>query len=105
MSATVLLQDIVDALEEQFDEQLSFLNLDTGEVETVSRDLMSEAEDSDDDEELDLPDWQQAEWELAKRIVTTGRFKRLPTQFDVHEWEIMQDFAFSVEPTQFDRIC
>ena len=97
MAVTVQLKDIVEALEMQFDEYSSYLDLDTGKVETVSKDLLSEAEESDDDEEPDLPDWQMPEWEIAKRIVSTDRFKRLPTKYDVHEWEIMRDFADSVE--------
>src|SRR6266566_4629408 len=101
MAATALLKDIVDALEMQFDESPSFLNLDTGQLETVSKDLLREAEESDDDEEPDLPAWQKQEWETARRIVSTDRFLRLPTKFDVHEWSIMQDFAHSVES---DRI-
>src|SRR5271170_630160 len=96
MPATVRLNDIVDALEMQFDESPSFLDLDTGQVETVSQDLLRDAESSD--EEPDLPAWQEREWEIAKRIVTTGRFQKLPTKFDVHEWEIMRDFSNSVEP-------
>jgi hypothetical protein len=105
MPATVLLQDIVDTLEMQFDEYLSFLDLDTGEIETVSRDLLGEAEESDDEEEPDLPDGEDREWEIAKRIVTTDRFKRLPTNFDIHEWEIMQDFACSVESDRIRNTC
>jgi hypothetical protein len=97
MPATVRLQDIVDALEMQFDESSSFLDLDTGQVETVSRELLSEAEESGDDDEPDLLEWQKEEWETAKRIVSTDRFLALPTQFDVHEWEIMQDFSESLE--------
>ena len=97
MALTVQLKDIVEALEMQFDEASSFLDLDTGKVETVSKDLLSEAEESGDDEELDLPDWQMPEWEIATRIVSTDRFKSLPTKYDVHEWEIMRDFADSVE--------
>src|ERR1035441_8184725 len=97
MAVTVQLKDIVDALEMQFDEHLSYLDLDSGKVETVSKDLLSEAEESGDDEELDLPDWQMPEWEIATRIVSTDRFKSLPTKYDVHEWEIMRDFADSVE--------
>src|ERR1039457_438849 len=93
MAFTVQLKDIVEALEMQFDEASSFLDLDTGKVETVSQDLLSEAEESDDDEQPDLPDWQKPEWEIAKRIVSTDRFKSLPTKYDVHEWEIMRDFA------------
>ena len=101
MSATVLLKDIVDALEMQSDEFLSFVDLDTGQVETVSRELLGEAEESDDDDEPDLPDWQMPEWELAKRIASSDRFVRLPTKFDVHEWEIMREFSDSVDS---DRI-
>jgi hypothetical protein len=98
MAATVKLKDIVEALEVQFDESTYFVNLDTGELELVSRDLLREAEEfGDDDEEPDLPAWQEPEWELAKRIVSTGRFQHLPSKFDVHEWAIMQDFANSVE--------
>jgi Uncharacterised protein family (UPF0158) len=96
MPPTVRLKDIVDALEMQFDESSSFLDLDTGQVETVSDDLLSEAEDSGD-EEPDLPAWQKHEWEIAKRIASTDRFQELPTKFEVHEWGIMQDFSRSVE--------
>jgi hypothetical protein len=99
MPVTVKLKDIVDALEEeQFAESLSFVNLDTGEVKVVSKELLSEAEEIGDDEELDIPKWQEPEWELAKRIVSSDRFQRLPSKFDVHEWSIMQDFALSMEP-------
>jgi hypothetical protein len=98
MPATVKLKEIVDALDEQVEESTFFVNLDTGEVELVSKDIMREAEEfGDDDEEPDLPAWQKPEWELAKRIVSTGRFQHLPSKFDVHEWSIMQDFALSIE--------
>jgi hypothetical protein len=97
MSATVLLNDIVGALEMQSDDSLSFVDLDTGQVETVSRDLLSAAEEAEDEEEeSDVPEWQQPEWELAKRIIFSGRFVKLPDKFHVHEWSIMQDFANSV---------
>jgi len=62
MPATVRLNDIVDGLEMQFDESSSFLDLDTGHVETVSHALLHEAEESGD-KEPDLPTWQKHEWE------------------------------------------
>ena len=96
MPATVRLKDIVDALEMQFDESSAFLDLDSGQVETVSHALLREAENSGD-EEPDLPAWQKHEWEIAKRIVSTDRFQELPTKFEVHEWAIMQEFSRSVE--------
>jgi hypothetical protein len=96
MPATVHLNDIIDALEMQFDDSFSYLDLDAGQVITLSEDLLREAEEHGE-EEPDVPDWQKAEWEIAKRIVSTDRFITLPTKFDVNEWEIMQDFSRSME--------
>src|ERR1017187_4037376 len=101
MAVTVQLKDIVEALEMQLDESSSYLDLDSGKVETVFHNLLSAAEESD--EEPDLPDWQKPEWETAKRIVSTDRFKSLPTKHDVHEWEIMRDFADSVESEEISE--
>jgi len=70
MPATARLNDIVEALEIQFDEQSSFLDRETGQVETVSTDLLGEAEGPDGGEDLDLPAWQEREWEMAKLIVS-----------------------------------
>ena len=72
MSAKALLKDIVDALETQFDEQPSFVDLDSGQVVVVSRDLLSRAEDSEENEAPELPEWQKGEWEICKKIVTTS---------------------------------
>lgn len=99
MPATVVLKDIVEALELQFDEAASFLDLDSGQVETVSVELLGKAEDGDEPEP-NLPDWQEQEWEVAKRIVSTDRFLSLPSKFDVNEWEIMESFSHSVESTR-----
>jgi hypothetical protein len=97
MPAAVLLTDIVNELEMQFDEQPSFLDLDTGQVETVSRELLRTAEEAeDDDPEPSLPDWQKEQWEIAKRIVSSKRFVPLPSKFDVDDWDIMHGFARSI---------
>ena len=96
MPATVRLKDIVEALDMLSDDYRSFVNLDTGQVETVSLELLSEAEEPrDDDEDLDLPEWQKGEWEAAKRIVSSDRCERLPTKSDVNEWAIMEEFSDS----------
>jgi hypothetical protein len=99
MSPTVCLNDIVEALEIQFDESSSFLDRDTGQVQTVSHDILRHAEAGD--AEPDLPEWQEHEWEIAKQVVSTNRFQELPTKFEVHEWAIIQEFSRSVES---DRI-
>lgn len=83
----------------QFDDNSrSFFDQETGEVETVSADLLGEAEEGDTDEMPDIPEWQEAEWETVKRIVANDkRFVRLPTKFDIHEWQIMSDFSNEIE--------
>jgi hypothetical protein len=98
MPAPVRLNDIVDALEIQFDETPSFFDRETGKVETISLDLLREAEESAVDDEDD-PESQDEEWALAKRIAFSppDRFPRLPSTFDVHEWAIMEEFSRTVE--------
>jgi hypothetical protein len=69
------------------------LDLDTGEVHTVSLDLIHEADASEDDE--DAEDGHE-EWKMAKRIAFVDRVVKLPTNFEVHEWDIMEEFSESV---------
>ena len=69
---TARLSDIVDALEMQFDETSSFLDRETGQVHTLTNDLLHEAEESGDDERQDLPEWEEEQWEIAKLIVFHG---------------------------------
>jgi Uncharacterised protein family (UPF0158) len=92
----IRLTDIIDAIEMQFEEIFSFLNLDTGEVETVSHELLRAAEEFGVPDPPDLLTWQEAEWEVAKRIAASDRFVELPTKFGVHEWAIMRDFSSTV---------
>jgi hypothetical protein len=98
MAAKARLQDIIDALEIQFDEMPSFLELETGEVHTVHSELLRDAKIYKDDEEPDLPEWQDDEWEVAKRIAFNFpvEFKRLPTKGEVDEWSIMEEFSQQV---------
>lgn len=91
MPAIFRLKDIVDALEMLDDEYLSHFDLDTGEVHTLERSLLSEAEDFEDDEE----DEHNPEWDLAIRIVSSDRFVRLPTKADIDEWAIRNEFSDS----------
>jgi len=94
MAAPFHLGDIVDAMEMMLDKARSFGNRETGQVVTISLELISAAEEGE--EELDLPKWQEAEWELAKRIVREDAWLRLPGKYDVNEWEFMRGFADSV---------
>src|ERR1700680_652919 len=96
------LKEIVDALEMQFEEHSTYLDRQTGEVEMVSQDVLRlvEADGSADS----LPQWQQREFDIATALFENpDRFLRLPTQWDIHEWGIMREFAESVEPEPLRR--
>jgi hypothetical protein len=97
MRGPVQLSKITEALEMQLDEYCSYLDTETGEVETVSDDLVRQAEECPEDEEPELPDWQAGEWQAAKGIVSTDRYLPLPSKFDLHEWDIMREFSSAVE--------
>jgi len=85
MPAAVRLQDIVDALQGQMDDALSFVNVDTGEViANMPRHVMGLAEESGEDEEVP-DDVDDDEWERAREIAGSDRYQRLPTAFDIHE--------------------
>ena len=57
MPVTAKLNEIVDALEMQFDETPSFFDRETGAVETNSQEFLRQAEESDDDDrdQEDIP--------------------------------------------------
>lgn len=93
----VSLKDIVDALEMQSDEDFYFLDRQTGKVEFVSREVLGIAEDGGTID--DVLEWQEDQFEVAEaRLADWDRFEKLPTKHDIHEWEIMREFADSVEP-------
>jgi Uncharacterised protein family (UPF0158) len=97
MPTTAILEDLIDALEEQSESLLAYLDRDTGEVILISEESLSLGEE-EPEEIASLPDWQREEAELAVRIETTDRYLALPDQFEVNEWEIMNEFCQQVKP-------
>ena len=75
----VYLEDIAEKLEEASDHWEQYLNAATGEFEY-------------------LPDGEYVEpdKELAERIDASDDYLRLPNQYDIHEYRIMESFADSV---------
>jgi len=61
----VKLNDIACALQMQFDEQHSYVDLDTGEVVTVSEEYMK-----DSPEDPGAPEWEKDVRQVARRVAT-----------------------------------
>lgn len=89
----VYLQDVVDEISMQSDESMAYLNCKTGELYTVAIDTLSEIENEDEVEFDSLPNWQREEYAKAAEILDSEEWQRLPTKFDIHEYQMMAEFS------------
>lgn len=90
----IKLSDLIDALQFQSEEYHSFIDLRNNTVCIISDIAISYAEDNDDD----YPKWQHEEVQLAKAYLDNcDNFIELPSQYDVNEYSMMEDFAFDLE--------
>ena len=95
MGVPVNLRDIIAAIEFQMDESSSYLNIKTGEVVTVTREDLETVENQGDLDEY--PEWQQENIKTAQEILDhEDNFISLPTKYDVHEYQIMEEFVLSI---------
>ena len=84
----VKLSDIIDAIEmaDQYSED--FLDRETGEIVQISDMTMS----------ID-------EREEAYELLDAHGFYRLPSSFDIREYDIMEDFVYSLPKSQQSRLA
>jgi hypothetical protein len=101
MAAQVKLDAIIEALEMSDDSISSYLDVETGEVRSVTEEEFDLAEDPQTVIE-DLPNWQHEAVELARSIQEQEgrRYLALPGKFDVHEWAIMDRFSETLRDAQ-----
>jgi Uncharacterised protein family (UPF0158) len=97
MPTSAVLDDLIDAIEEQSDSLFAFLDRHTGEVFLISEESLALTE-ADPETIAMLPDWQKEEALRAILIETTDRYLALPDRFDVNEWNIMNEFCHEVKP-------
>jgi hypothetical protein len=98
MPLPVLLDDVARELDGLMEQSKAFINRETGEIFVVTDDELSLVEDGgDQDEDGDLPEWQKQVMPTIREIVDGEKWLPLPDKFDIHEWEIMRQFADSVE--------
>jgi hypothetical protein len=96
MPTSAVLDDLIDALEEQSDSLFAFLDQQTGEVFLISEESLALTE-ADPETIAMPPDWQKEEALRAVLIETTDRYLALPDRFDVNEWTIMSEFCHEVK--------
>ena len=85
------LRDLIDGLDLQDSESMSYVNSRTGQIVTLSEEDMRY---SDDDYPLDdMPEWMQDTASLVKDVLESGDYLELPSQWDIDEYRIMEDFC------------
>jgi hypothetical protein len=93
---SIKLEDVIEGMELQVEGTSVFLNLNTGEVVSVSEDdfRIAEEEESVDD----LPDWQQEDIKTAIDVLENfDDYEKLPTKFEVNEYKMMEDFCYELK--------
>jgi len=80
------------------EEHSQYLDRRTGEIFMVTDEEMEAAEE---DELLsEYPDWQREGILKARETLNSNDFVELPTQFDIHEYQIMEEFCLAFEDRQ-----
>ena len=73
---TVIIEELAGQLEERMDGWELFLNTETGEYEALADGT-----------------WVDVDEELAEKIDSSDFYVRLPNQYDIHEYRIMENFT------------
>ena len=95
MYMKVNLANIMEGMELQSYDNQAFINLKSGEIVYISQTALLIAEDGEDFKHLS--EWQQEEIQSALDITRgEGKYVRLPTSFNINEYEIMENFCFSL---------
>ena len=99
MSLPVSLNEVVDQLQMQMDETTVYLHEERGEFLMVRDEDVRKAESLRDGEidREDLPEWQRDFLLKVHDAVHESEWLALPSQWDIHEYEIMEEFCYAVE--------
>jgi hypothetical protein len=103
----VKISDLIDEMDLQFDETFHYLNKETGAFVMVSAEILSIAEESDEDDDFSgYPDWQKEEILGAIDIIDNwDKYVELPSKYEINEYNIMEEFCLSLNDEQIgDRL-
>ena len=99
MPISIRLNDVVEALDNATEEHSHYLNKRTGEIVLLTSEELKAAED--DELISKYPDWQREAILKAREVLSDSEhFSQLPDQFDIHEYQIMENFCRAFEDRQ-----
>ncbi|QGQ93865.1 hypothetical protein EHS13_02560 [Paenibacillus psychroresistens] len=96
----VKLNDLIGEIEIQIDETFTYINTQTGEIITLSREEMRAAEDEGPLE--NYPDWQRENIEKAIQIIEDENevYLDFTLRNGFHEYEIIEEFIGTISDTE-----
>ena len=98
MPLPVKLRDVVNEMDLISETFRAFINPRTGELVTLTEDMIEEAEGGLDFEEEEEEEEEDDEMtRKVKEILESDDFLELPDQHEIHEWSIMERFSESVD--------
>jgi len=101
MTLKVDLEDVLEALELRTRESNYFYYKKTGVVFMIMDDeLRTGEEDFDLD---DFPEWQRENIKAAADIISTDDYIRLPDDYEIDDYSIMEDFCYSIEDEELSE--
>ena len=94
----VKLKDVVEELNLVSNQTTAYLNQRTGELYLLTSEELSDLERHEDDEgETDHdPEWQREAMAKAREVTGSDDWLELPDSFEIHEYQIMQEFCESI---------
>jgi len=107
MTVVVSLRDLVDELQTLSDESRVYLNKVTGKVITITNDDFAMAE-NDDESEDDCSEYSDLEidffQEVKKVLSLDDDYLKLPSKFNIDEYEIMERFCLSIPNEKISNV-
>ncbi len=98
MPLPVYIYDVVSEIDLQNDLITAYINRKTGELTILTEQDYSALRNLDDGGDMeDLPPWQQELIPKFREINDSEDFFPLPSQYEVHKYQIMEDFIRSLE--------
>jgi len=99
MPLPVPIELVVDELEMLEQGMLTYVHRQTGELVTLTEEMLDLAHREDG--EVFEDEWgEEHSLEQLRQILDSADWVALPDTFAIHEWEIMRDFADTVEDTR-----
>jgi hypothetical protein len=102
MALPVKLRAVVDQIEMTGDEMTAYIHRKTGDLISLTDEDLSYAEEGDNNRLI--PDWQQETVDQAKQVLVDDEYIALPDSFEIHEYQIMEHFCYTIEDERVRNI-